>query len=53
MIFDKRLGSGKGKLSETKITLRKVGVKEWEENIYAAGLKMLQGNAYVQRKIFL
>lgn len=42
----------KGKLSEAKITIRKVGVKEWEGNMHAAGLQTFQGNAYVQRKIF-
>lgn len=52
MIFGNTLGSVKGKLSETKRTIRKVGVKEWEGNMHAAGLQMLQGNAYVQRKIF-
>lgn len=52
MIFGKRLGSVKRKLSETKITIRKVGVKEWEGNMHAEGLQMLQGNAYVQTKIF-
>lgn len=53
MIFGNRLQSVEGKLSETKVTIRKLLAVNGMVRIHAwyrfAGL---QGNAYIQTKIF-